>query len=373
VFVLARMKVDSSGAPSTTTTCGQQDVGLSGLSGSAVLPQLKQFSFVPFAVGVPSQQRGVAPSGSQTTPQPPQLFTSSITSMHEPSQHFSVAEQASPQLAQSVSVLAVGVPSQQRGVGPSSSQTTPHPPQFATLSITSMHDPPQHFSVAEQASPQSEQLVSVPSWVHSSTLQHFCPVGHALGQGPHAFFMHPEAPQHLSSGKHTGLHVAQCPVPSQYWSEVQHVLVVVPQQTVPGSQQSVPQQVVPGTVHSHGAHAPPSPQWSESAQHPSLQQTLQHFVPPSQHDSSSAHGEGQPTHDPFLQVSSEAQGPPPQPPQLALSVWVSTHSVLQQVFPFGQPSGHVPSPLQPAVQFSVPIYSPTFACDTGSNDAFGIQ
>jgi hypothetical protein len=204
--VLARIKVDSSGAPSTTTTCGQQDVGFVALSGSAVSPQLKQFSFVPLAVGTPSQQRS-----SATTSQPPQLFTSSITSMHEPSQHFSVAEQASPQLAQSVSVLAVGVPSQQR-----SSATTPQPPQFATSSITSMHEPSQHFSVAEQASPQSEQLVSVPSWVHSSTLQHFCPSGHAFGQGPHAFAMHPEAPQHFSSGKHTGLHNAQCPVPSQY-------------------------------------------------------------------------------------------------------------------------------------------------------------
>jgi hypothetical protein len=156
-------KVEVSGAPATTTVFGQQDVGFVALSGSAVLPQLKQFSFVPFAVGVPSQQRGVPPSGSQTTPQPPQLFTSSITSMHDPSQHFSVAEQVSPQLAQSVSVLAVGVPSQQRGVSPSGSQTTPQPPQLLTSSITSMHEPSQHFSVAEQASPQSEQSVSVPS------------------------------------------------------------------------------------------------------------------------------------------------------------------------------------------------------------------
>lgn len=104
VFVGVIKKVEVSGAPATTTAFGQQDVGFVALSGSAVSPQLKQLSFVPFAVGTPSQQRGVAPSSSHTTSQSPQFSTSSITSMHEPSQHFVPSPQATPQPVQSVSV-----------------------------------------------------------------------------------------------------------------------------------------------------------------------------------------------------------------------------------------------------------------------------
>ena len=104
VFVGVIKKVEVSGAPATTTAFGQQDVGFVALSGSAVFPQLKQFSFVPFAVGTPSQQRGVAPSSSHTTPQPPQFSTSDSTSMHASSQHFVPSPQAAPQPVQSVSV-----------------------------------------------------------------------------------------------------------------------------------------------------------------------------------------------------------------------------------------------------------------------------
>jgi len=77
---------------------------------------------------------------------------------------------------------------------------------------------------------------------------------------------------------------------------------------------------------------------------------------------------------PFLQVSPAGQGGASQLPQWALLVCMSTHVDEQQVNPLPQGGSQLlPSPLQPAAQFSAPMYSPIFACVSGLNDAFGIQ
>lgn len=152
VCVLTIEKVGVSGAPATGVVEGQHDVGFVGLSGSAVCPQLVQLKSVPFAVGVPSQQSGVC--SVQTTPQPPQLLTSAITSMHDPSQHFWLAEQISPQPVQLVSVpisVHVGTPPTVQQTCPSvqhelSQQTIPSAHEFGqSPQGLSTHVPEQHF------------------------------------------------------------------------------------------------------------------------------------------------------------------------------------------------------------------------------------